>query len=123
LVSYAREVDPRANISCVVANLEFETWLVASAESLTDYLDLSGDAALPTDPETQRLRSGWIEQRFRGRGWRERPAGSRASKYKKSEHQAGMTAHIDLRLCRERSPSFDKLCRDLQRFGNLESQV
>jgi hypothetical protein len=107
----------------VVANLEFETWLVASAESLTDYLDLSGDVTLPIDPEAQRLRSGWIEQRFRGKGWRERPGGSRTPKYKKSEHQAGMTAHLNLKLCRDRCPSFDKLCRDLERFRNQESQV
>jgi hypothetical protein len=26
-----------------------------------------------------------------------------------------MTSHMDLRLARERSPSFDKLCRELEK--------
>lgn len=29
--------------------------------------------------------------------------------------QPAMTSHMDLHLARERSPSFDKLCRELER--------
>ncbi|MCY1010758.1 DUF4276 family protein [Nannocystis pusilla] len=88
--------------ACVVANLEFETWFVAAAESLGDYLDL-GASQIPQSPETLRLRKKWIEDRFRG------------TRYSETLDQPRLAARMDLALCRSRSPSFDKLCRDLER--------
>ena len=83
----------------VLANTEYETWFVAAAESLGDYLDLSGDDDIPSDPETRQLGKGWIRQRIR------RPS------YSETVDQPRMTARFDLGVCRERCPSFDKLCR------------
>lgn len=92
---------PDADIACVLANVEYETWFVAAAESLGEYLDLSRDAETGRRPEAERLGKGWIKQRFRG------------IKYSETLDQPAMTARMDLRLCRERSPSFDKLCREI----------
>lgn len=93
-----------ADICCVVANVEYETWLVAGAASLGDSLDLSQDKDLPKDPEKRRLGKGWIQRRFR-----------KGRSYSPTIDQPAMTSSVDLRLVRERSPSFDKLCRELEK--------
>jgi hypothetical protein len=111
-------------VSCVLAHFEYETWLVASADSLNQFLDLEGEPA-PTDPEVRRLKKKWIEDRFRGEGWKEQAAIGRRSflPYKETRDQLAMTEVMNLTACRDRCPSFDKLCRDLERFRNQESQV
>lgn len=88
--------------ACVIANLEFETWFVAAAPSLASELRLAAHEP-PDDPEGQRLRKKWIEDRFRG------------ARYSETLDQPRLTAKMDLNLCRARSPSFDKLCRELGR--------
>lgn len=92
------------DVFCVIANVEYETWLVAGADSLQDDLDLSQDREIPRDPEARRLGKAWIQQRFRTR-----------PRYSPTAHQPSMTSRMDLRLARERSPSFDKLCRELEK--------
>jgi len=89
------------DVICVVANVEYETWFIAAATSLQDFLNLPTDAPIPDAPEQQRLGKGWIEQHFKG------------AKYSETQDQPAMTAKMDISLCRERSPSFDKLCREL----------
>lgn len=88
---------------CVVATVEYETWFVATAASLERYLDLTDTKALPTDPEAARLGKGWIQSRFRG-------------SYKELVDQPKLTAGMDLGDCRLHSPSFDTLCRELERL-------
>jgi hypothetical protein len=100
LLDLARKARPDIEIACVVANVEYETWFVASAESLQEYLDLSGGEP-PEFPEAARSGKGWIEDRFRG------------TKYSETLDQPAMTARMDLSLCRSRCPSFDKLCREI----------
>ena len=87
------------DMSCVLANVEYETWFVAASSSLVAFLDLP--AEVPEDPEAQRLGKAWIERHFRG------------TKYSETLDQPAMTRKMDLGLCRERSRSFDKLCREL----------
>jgi hypothetical protein len=41
LLAIAREANSAVDIACVLANVEYETWFVAAAESLSKYLDLS----------------------------------------------------------------------------------
>lgn len=89
--------------SCVVADVMYETWFVAAAESLTAFLDLSGDSAVPGDPERDGLGKTWIKKRIR------------SAKYSETVDQPSMTVAMDLQLCRRRSASFDKLCRELER--------
>jgi hypothetical protein len=100
----ARAVRSDIDVFCVIANIEYETWLIAGADSLGNYLDLSQDRKLPHDPEARRLGKAWIQQRFR-----------KKARYSPTADQPAMTSRMDLRLARERSPSFDKLCRELEK--------
>ena len=101
LLGWAKEERIDVDIVCVVANAEYETWFVAAAESLRDYLDLPEGESAPHQPEIERHGKRWIEQRFL------------RTKYSETQDQPAMTAKMDIALCRTRSPSFDKLCREL----------
>jgi hypothetical protein len=103
LLGIARKVvDTRADLACVLINVEYETWFAATAESLLKYLDLESDSAPSDSPEEAGHGKAWVERRFRGR------------KYLETQDQPAMTSTMDLTLCRKRSPSFDKLCRELE---------
>jgi Domain of unknown function (DUF4276) len=88
------------DVACVLAHPEWETWFVAAAGSLGDFLDLPED--IPKDPEASRSAKGWIKRHFRGH-------------YSETVDQPKLTARMDLHLCRRRSPSFDKLCREIEK--------
>jgi hypothetical protein len=112
LLAIARTARSDFSISCVVANVEYETWFVAAAESLTEYLDLVPGESIPEQPERDRLGKAWIQKRFRG------------IKYSETVDQPAMTSRMDLKLCRRRSPSFSKLCRELESyFGRTAASV
>lgn len=102
LLASARAGCGDQGVACVIANVEFETWFVAAAASLGDYLRITPDDA-PEAPEAQRLRKKWVEDRFKG------------VRYSETLDQPRLAAKMDLNLCRARSPSFDKLCRELER--------
>jgi hypothetical protein len=102
LLALAREIRADADVSCVIANIEYETWFVAAAESLGEFLDLPEGSGIPEDPERVRHGKGWIQRKFRG------------PRYSETIDQPAMTQAMDLTLCRQRSPSFDKLCRELE---------
>jgi len=91
---------PHLDIALVIANVEYETWFVAAAESLSSYLEVP-DHSVPSDPEGGRSGKGWIEHYFK------------RAKYTETLEQPRMTNMFDLNVCRLRSPSFDKLCREL----------
>ena len=101
LLSYAQDGRRDFDTACVLANVEYETWFVAAADSLRKYLTLPAPDELPEEPEQSRLGKGWVKRHFRGN-------------YSETIEQPAMTATMDLASCRERSPSFDKLCRDLE---------
>jgi hypothetical protein len=101
LVKWAKSERPDIDIICIVANVEYETWFVAAAESLQDYMSLPSGTTVPNNPEQQRHGKAWVERHFKG------------AKYSETQDQPAMTAKMDLALCRARSPSFDKLCREL----------
>jgi hypothetical protein len=63
---------------------------------------------IPTDPESIKGAKAWL-------------SGYMPENYEPVEHQAAFTTEFDLRLARENAPSFDKLCRDLEKmFAALE---
>ena len=110
LVTLAQEAAGSSDTTVVLAKVEYETWFVAAAESLTDFLQLPDDGP-PTDPETQGCGKGWIEERFL------------KPKYSETIDQVKLTASMDLQVCRGRSPSFDKLCRELEsRAGSVNGR-
>jgi Domain of unknown function (DUF4276) len=100
LLSRAKAMRADADIACVIANVEYETWFVAAAQSLSRFLDLSEKDVLPETPEWDRQGKAWIRRRF--------------TQYKPTADQPALTQAMDLTLCRSRSPSFDKLCRELE---------
>jgi hypothetical protein len=102
LLARAREVNPTVDTACVLADVESETWFAAAAESLTKYLDLPAGFTTSESPEDARHGKAWVKRHFRG------------TKDSETQDQPGMTAVMDLALCRRRSPSFDKLCRELE---------
>lgn len=101
LLSAARKCRSDVDIACVAANREYETWFAAAAESLQEYLELEANDPAPLEPEKMAAGKGWVQKRFRG------------TKYSPRVDQPRMTAKMDLQICRLRSPSFDKLCREM----------
>ena len=63
LRTIANQVDPRADVACVLAHVMYETWFVASADHLADYLNLRpGDP--PAEPEQTGSGASWIADRI-----------------------------------------------------------
>lgn len=104
-------IDPQIGLSTVFPKIEYETWFVAAAPSLTDCLTLHESDADIDDPEAAGCGKSWVEQRFVG------------GSYSETLDQVKLTARMDLQLCRERSRSFDKLCRELERFRSREPRA
>ncbi len=100
LLSKLQEQRAHLDISIVLPVPEYETWFVAAAESLEKYLHID-DVTVPFNPEQTKTKKAWLQQRFRGR-------------YTETIEQAALTSVMSLALCRERSASFDKLCREVE---------
>lgn len=100
LLTWAREARSDADIACVLPNPMFETWFAAAASSLGGVNDLPADLEVPQDPEGKRLGKGWIKKHL-------------PRKYSATVDQPRFAAKMDLAVCRANSPSFDKLCREL----------
>ena len=92
------------DVACVVANVNFESWFVAAAGSLARFLDPAAAGAAPAEPERARAGKGWIKDHF-----------TAAPRYSETADQPRLTSAMDLRQCRSRCPSFDKLCRELEK--------
>jgi len=101
LLERARKSRGDMDISCVIANVMFETWFVATAESLDAYLELQG-VEIPQDPEAKKAGKGWIKKHMK------------SGHYSETVDQPRLTANMNLQMCRDRSKSFDKLCRELE---------
>jgi hypothetical protein len=101
LLKRSRQARADHDIACGVAKTQFETWFVAGAGSLETFVNLE-NTTIPDDPEQIGASERWISSRFRG------------PRYSKTVDQPRMCAALDLTLARSRSPSFDKLCRELE---------
>lgn len=100
LIQWAQTYQGHVDFMCVIANREFESWFVASAESLIEYLEFDA-GELPADAEA--TNKSWVASHFKG------------TRYSETVDQPAMTAAMNLELCRQRAPSFDKLCRELEK--------
>ena len=65
LLEFARKVDSRVDLACVLPHLEYETWFAAASESLSKYLDLSSGSPASELPEEAGHGKAWIQQKFR----------------------------------------------------------
>ena len=104
LLEIVTERRAHLDVSVVVANVEFETWFVAAAQSLSRYFDLAA-TPLSADPEVVRQGKATVRRLMHGR-------------YGETIDQPRLCSAMDLRLCRTRSASFDKLCRELEKRLN-----
>lgn len=107
LLERCQRVRADQDICCVIANRMYETWFVAAARSLLDLFDGTPHEPLPADPEAGGYGKAWIREQMGGR-------------YRETVDQTRLTHRIDLTVCRRRSRSFDKLCRELARRVHRE---
>ena len=97
-----RAVRPDIPSAAVLAVKEYETWCVASADSLAGVVTLAPGERAPADPEGGGLGKAWIQKRFDG------------TRYTEPVDQPRLTKRLDLQVVHDRCPSFRKLCRDLR---------
>ena len=105
LLERARAIRPDADIACVVPKRELENWFKAAAASLAGVQGLPADLKAVPDPE---VGSGdtWLTQQMRRT--------SRFLRYTKPADALEFVERMDLQEARVNSPSFDKLCRELE---------
>jgi len=92
-------------VSVVLAKREFEAWYLAAAESLRGQRGLPPDLEPPPEPEAIRGAKEWLQRHM--------PFGRR---YSETLDQPALAAVFNLELARRRSPSFEKLCREMARL-------
>lgn len=106
LLARAKAVAPRVPLAVVVANREYEAWFLANFNSFRARELFLEQARLPADfdPESHRGCKGLVSK-FMG------------CRYEETVHQLDLTRNIRFsRGVVNRSPSFGKLLRDLERI-------
>jgi hypothetical protein len=94
-------------VACVLAKRMLENWIVAGASTLAGVNGLP--SPLPNRDRFEEHSGGaWLEKHLRSNSV------SGARKYRKTLHALEFVRAISLPECRANSPSFDKLCRDLE---------
>lgn len=102
-------IRPDFRFSMVLAKREYEAWFLAAAESLRGKRNFPSDLEIPPDPEAIRGAKEWIKYHRTDK------------KYKETIDQPALSQLMDLEQARTRSPSFDKLCRDLENWFKIPS--
>lgn len=97
---------PENRISVSLANWEFESWFVASAESIAHHLGKVVEVTVPENIEDIQDPKGWLERHVLNR------------RYGETSDQSSFSSLIDVPLARQRSQSFDRFCRELERLLN-----
>ncbi|MCB9793456.1 MAG: DUF4276 family protein [Alphaproteobacteria bacterium] len=90
-------------VSVVLADREFESWFLASAESLRGHRGLPADLERPGEILRIRGAKEWLSERM-----------ARGQKYSPTRDQVALCARMDLGEARAHSASFDKLCRECE---------
>lgn len=94
------------HVACVLPKKEFENWIVAGASSLTGVNGLP--TTLPAVRASEDIKgSNWIEKQLR--------IVARNRRYKKTVDPIEVIRRMNLSDARANSPSFDKLCRELEK--------
>ena len=91
------------NVIVVVAKAEFESWFIASANSIAGLRGLREDLTTPADVENNRGAKSWLTDSM---------IDSRHA-YSETLDQPALTASFDMHTARYSSDSFDKFCRAL----------
>jgi hypothetical protein len=105
LLARAETARTDADIACVLAKRALENWFKAAASSLAGVIGLPSDLAVPLNPE-EGGGAAWLTRQIQLK--------DRKRKYTKPTDALELARRMDYRLCRTNSPSFDKLCRELE---------
>ena len=105
LLPALRPIRPDLPIACVLAKQMFENWIVAGASTLAGVNGLPNPLPRRHDFEGHNG-AAWLDEQMRS----QRPP----RKYRKTIDAIVFVRAMDLRECRENSPSFNKLCRVLE---------
>ncbi len=105
LLTRAKAARPDRRIMVALAEIEFETWFIAAAESLRGYSRLPQTLSRPSHFESIRGAKEWLTKQIEG-----------SHQYKPTTSQASLTAQMDLDLARQHSASFRRFCN---RFREL----
>lgn len=95
---------PNNPASVNVADREYESWFMASAESIARHVGSTHIFELPSPIETIRDARGWIGRNILHRS------------YKETADQASFSSRIDVPIARGRSHSFNRLCLEVHRL-------
>ena len=93
-----RTARPDRRIEVVLAKCEYESWFIATIDSLRGARGIAPDAGVPPDPESIRGAKEWLRGRMGGR-------------YSPTADQTALTTRFDMASARRRSRSFDKMWR------------
>lgn len=92
-------------VAVVLAHREYESWFLAGIDAIRGHVGIRLDALPPGDPEGIRDAKGRLNSLRDG-----------IPRYSETVDQARLSAVLDVELTRQRAPSFDKLCRELERL-------
>lgn len=97
---------PGIPASCVLARRMFENWIVAGCATLAGVGGLPAPLAPPPGQVEDCPGAGWLDSQLR--------SVRRNRKYDKTADALEFVRRMHLPDCRAKSPSFDKLCRELE---------
>ena len=99
LLALAKDARSDRRILVCLAEVEFETWFIAAAESLCGRERLPSTLSRPDNFEGIRGAKEWLSSQIDG-----------PYKYKPTASQAALVQHMDLDLARHHSASFRRFC-------------
>lgn len=102
LLERGKAVRSDVPISVIFAKKEFESWFLASAESLSGKRGLSADIQSPPQPEEVRGAKEWLSRYMPPH-----------QPYAETTDQAAFADLFDMQMAAQRSDSFDKCYRDI----------
>ena len=105
LLVRAKSTRPDIPLAVVLATREFEVWFLAALPSMCGQYGLAGQIPEVANPEEIRGTKEFLQRCMVG-----------GAVYKASIHQAKLAAVFDMHSARVRSPSFDKLWREVERL-------
>ena len=91
-------------VSVTVADREYESWFIASVESIAEFIGADIAVQVPDNIEEIVNPKRWLEQNVLKR------------RYKETADQASFSSHINVPMARQRSLSFNRFCLELERL-------
>ena len=95
---------PGRLVSVSLADWEYESWFIASAESIAEHVGVAVGTEVPDNIEEIQNPKAWLERNILNR------------RYRETADQASFSSVIDVPLARQRSQSFNRFCLELERL-------